>query len=303
MAAQLAADKGLAGVGCGRSAWTAPTTRPWPSALDGNAPAQKDSLAGPTSTSTSPSKVELAPLKADAAAPTSAVSAGGDDHDNDLDASLRQLHLRPTRTPAIGPERRHGCCPTVVPKGHRISEGSMIEFTDGRSELVVPRFKEPTLNVFFYVNDPTHDYVVARKGSGDCANAAFVFVPPADALPPSSSGTSGTSGTTTTTTTTPQNQHTTTRSTGDRHLHLCRDVAGSADAARLPSADPGPQGTPIGIHDRLRHRRSESVLSRQRNGAGGVSLRHQPSRRLRGSPHVFRRLCQRRLHLLAVRGK
>jgi hypothetical protein len=38
---------------------------------------------------------------------------------------------------------------------------------------------EPTLNAYHYAADPADDYVVTRTSSGDCANAAFIFVPAA----------------------------------------------------------------------------------------------------------------------------
>jgi hypothetical protein len=38
---------------------------------------------------------------------------------------------------------------------------------------------EADLQVFHYADNPADDYVVARTSNGDCANAAFIFVPPA----------------------------------------------------------------------------------------------------------------------------
>ncbi len=37
---------------------------------------------------------------------------------------------------------------------------------------------EPGLDVYHFAADPTYDYVIAAKTSGDCADAAFVFTPP-----------------------------------------------------------------------------------------------------------------------------
>ena len=67
--------------------------------------------------------------------------------------------------------------PSGRPSGGRISEGSMIDFTTGDPNLSCLD-NEATLNVYFFDSDPTHDYVITRKSSGDCANAAFIFVPP-----------------------------------------------------------------------------------------------------------------------------
>jgi hypothetical protein len=36
---------------------------------------------------------------------------------------------------------------------------------------------EPALQVFHYDSNPADDYVIARTSSGDCANAAFIFLP------------------------------------------------------------------------------------------------------------------------------
>ena len=38
---------------------------------------------------------------------------------------------------------------------------------------------EPTLQVYQFAGNPGDDYVIARTSSGDCADAAFIFVPPA----------------------------------------------------------------------------------------------------------------------------
>ena len=36
---------------------------------------------------------------------------------------------------------------------------------------------EPSLLVYHDASNPADDYVVARRSSGDCADAAFIFVP------------------------------------------------------------------------------------------------------------------------------
>jgi hypothetical protein len=117
--------------------------------------------------------------------------------------------------------------PSAAPSGRRISEGSMIDFTTADPHLSCLD-NEATLDVYFFDNDPTHDYVIARKSSGDCANAAFVFVPPTPTAP---------SGTTTTTTIPPPATPT---------INSYAGMWQGAQTRVLPSADPGTQGMLIG---------------------------------------------------------
>jgi hypothetical protein len=102
---------------------------------------------------------------------------------------------------------------------------------------------EATLNVYFFVNDPLYDYVVTRKSTGDCANAAFVFVPPTSATP------SGSTTTTTTATTTPSTTPTTQPTPPAAPSTAVATYAGTWQGGQtriLPSADPGTGGTLIG---------------------------------------------------------
>ena len=113
----------------------------------------------------------------------------------------------------------------------------MIDFTTAD-----PNFEcldsESALNVYFYVKDPLDDYVVTRKSAGDCANAAFVFVPPTpDTTPPS---------TTTTTTTTAPPATTQPAAPAATAPYSYGGTWQGAQTRVLPSADPGDQGTLIG---------------------------------------------------------
>ena len=95
MAAQMAQDNGIAGVGIWALGMDGSNDQAMVSALDGNAPAQKDDLAGPSSTSTSPNPVELAPLKVSAPSTSTGRTAGGDDDDHGADGSPADpLYLR-----------------------------------------------------------------------------------------------------------------------------------------------------------------------------------------------------------------
>ena len=239
LAAQMAQENGIGGVGVWALGMDGSHDQAMVSALDGNAPAQKDQLAGPSSTSTSPNPVELAPLKATS---PSVGAAGQQTTTTTTTPSTTSTTTAPVAAPPVfytyagnwlGTQTR--VLPSAVPAGHRISEGSMTNFTTAD-----PSFScldnEAALDVYFFVSDPTHDYVIARKASGDCANAAFVFVPP---VPPAPSGT-----TTTTTTTPPPTTPPTTPATG-----VLYSYAGTWQGAQtrvLPSADPGSQGLLIG---------------------------------------------------------
>ena len=232
LAAKMAQENGIGGVGVWALGMDGSHDQAMVSALDGNAPAQKDQLAGPSSTSTSPNPVELAPLKT-----TSPPAGGVGQQTTSTTSTTAPAAAAPpvTYTYAgnwLGTQTR--VLPSAVPAGHRISEGSMITFTTAD-----PSFScldnEAALDVYFFVSDPTDDYVIARKSSGDCANAAFVFVPPVPTAP---------SSTTTTTTTPPPTTQPTPPATG-----VVYSYAGTWQAAQtrvLPSADPGTQGTFIG---------------------------------------------------------
>ena len=235
-AAQMAQNNNLAGVGIWALGMDGSNDQSMVSALDGNAPAEKDTLAGPSSTSTSPHPVELAPMSKDAA-PSSGTSAPQTSTTTSTTTSPPPVAGPPVSyTYAgnwLGTQTR--VLPTIVPKGPRISEGSMIDFTTADPTLSCLD-NEASLNVYFYDNDPTHDYVVARKATGDCVNAAFVFIPPANA--PTSTTTTTTPPTTTTPTTQPAAPPTGTFT-----------YAGTwqgTPARVLPSADPGPSGTLVG---------------------------------------------------------
>jgi len=247
LAAQLASNNGIGGVGIWALGMDGSNDQAMVSALDGNAPAQKDVLAGPTSTSTSPKPVELAPLKA---TPGSTVVAGS--------ATTTTTTAPPVAAPPvaytyggnwIGTQTR--VLPSAAPTGRRILEGSMIDFTTAD-----PNFEcldsESALNVYFYVNDPLDDYVVTRKSAGDCANAVFVFVPPAPVTTASSTTTTTTAPPTTappSTTPTPPPPPTPPAAPAAPATTTLYSYGGTWQGAQtrvLPSADPDNQGTLIG---------------------------------------------------------
>jgi GH18 family chitinase len=234
LAAQMAQENGIGGVGVWALGMDGSNDQAMVSALDGNAPAKKDVLAGPTSTSTSPNPVELAPLKS-TSSPADAVGQ-------------QPTTTTSTTAPAAGPPASYTYAgnwlgtqtpvlPSAIPTGRRISEGSMIDFTTADPHLSCLD-NEASLDVYFFDSDPTHDYVVARKSSGDCANAVFVFVPPVPTAP---------SSTTTTTTTLPPTAQPSTTTPASPAVYSYAGTWQGAVTRVLPSAAPGSQGTLIGI--------------------------------------------------------
>jgi len=117
----------------------------------------------------------------------------------------------------------------------------MIDFTTADPNFACLD-SESALNVYFYVNDPLDDYVVTRKSAGDCANAAFVFVPPAPVTAPSSTTTTTTAPPTTTPTTPPTQPAAPAATAPYSYAGMWQ----GAQTRVLPSADPGNQGTLIG---------------------------------------------------------
>ncbi len=282
LAAQMAQENGIGGVGVWALGMDGSNDQAMVSALDGNAPAKKDVLAGPSSTSTSPNPVELAPLKA-TSPPADAVGQQPTTTSTTAPVAAAPPASYTYAGNWLGTQTQ--VLPSAVPSGRRISEGSMIDFTTADPNLSCLD-NEAALDVYFFDSDPTHDYVIARKSSGDCANAAFVFVPPTATAP---------SGATTTTTTTPPPP-----ATPATRRPACTPTPGSWQGAQtrvLAERRPRNPRHAHRNHDGLHHSRSEPVVSRQRTELAGVPLRRQPGRRLRGRPHLLGGLRQRGLHL------
>jgi len=236
MAAQMAQDNGIAGVGIWALGMDGSNDQAMVSALDGNAPAQKDDLAGPSSTSTSPNPVELAPLKV-AAPSTSALGQPAASTTTTTTTTAPPPATAPLYTYAgnwLGTSTR--VLPSAVPTGHHILEGSMIDFLTADPNLECLD-NEPALNVYFYDNDPGLDYVIARKSSGDCANAAFVFVSPTPTT---------TTASTTTTTTAPTTTTTTQPPAAATVLYSYAGTWQGTQTRVLPSAVPTGQGNLVG---------------------------------------------------------
>jgi len=71
-----------------------------------------------------------------------------------------------------------GLIGTVAPGGASSAHGKLTGFVTADPNLQCLS-NESALDVYHFPSDPTHNYVIARKSAGDCADAAFVFVPSA----------------------------------------------------------------------------------------------------------------------------
>ena len=68
--------------------------------------------------------------------------------------------------------------PSAVPRGQGNLVGTMTAFLTADPNLTCLD-SETTLQVYQFAGNTGGDYVIARTSSGDCADAAFIFVPPA----------------------------------------------------------------------------------------------------------------------------
>jgi hypothetical protein len=205
MAAELAQNNGIAGVGIWALGMDGNNDQAMVSALDGNAPAKKDTLAGPSSTSTSPAAEEVAPMQlgSSGTSPTT-TTVPLDPSTTGAPAASTETSTTALQSPAtftysgdwIG--AMTPVIPTAVPAGRRTLLGTMTDFTTTDPKLSCLT-DGPALNVYAVLSDPAHFYVIARESVGDCANAAFDF----GALPTDAPASPSTSTTTTSSTPSP----------------------------------------------------------------------------------------------------
>ena len=190
LAAQMAQQSGIGGVGTWALGMDGGNDQAMVSALDGNAPAQKDQLPGPSSTSTSPGPVVVAPLGAAAASGSS--SDTGSTTSSSTTTSTTTTTAQPaaagaTPTTAVWDGSTVTLQQATIGAGRRSLVGTVTGFTSS-----IPRLsclsKEPSLNVFTLEADPGSDWVIARKSLGDCADATFTFTPPSSSTATTSAG-------------------------------------------------------------------------------------------------------------------
>ncbi len=199
LAAQLSEQYGLGGVGIWALGMDGSNDAAMVSALDGMAPASKDTLAGPTSTSSShggPATV-AAPVAAPAAAPAATPQASPPPAVAPVTSSPSPARTpRPTGGPHPVSAPVSKPPPTTQPppsysyqgsweggtvtlikspagSGTRSSVGTLVGFTTNDPELGCLA-TESSLGVYSFSSDPGVLYVLARIPH-DCAGATFSF--------------------------------------------------------------------------------------------------------------------------------
>jgi hypothetical protein len=183
MAAHMAQTNGIGGVGIWALGMDGSNDQAMVSALDGNAPAQKDALAGPSSTSSSASPTQ--PTGSSATAPSTTGS------------TTSTSGAAPTTTTTST------TLPAFIYQGQW--EGNQVDLTPGRTAKGLqtllgplaafntsnPKYEclssEAVLDVYAINGDPSHDYVIARRAAGDCMDAVFLFA--ATTAPPATTTT------------------------------------------------------------------------------------------------------------------
>jgi Glycosyl hydrolases family 18 len=185
MGAQLAQQYGLGGVGIWALGMDGSDDAAMVSALDGQVPAQKDELPGPSGTSSSSESVPDArpqsaapPPVAAAAAATTTTSVTGTPRRSPAPTA------RPTPTTTTTTQATYttggmwqgqpvALARMSAPSGSRTELGILTAFVTNDPALSC--LTKDALEVFSLSADPSHDYVLAREPT-DCANAAFAFV-------------------------------------------------------------------------------------------------------------------------------
>jgi hypothetical protein len=206
LAAQMAQSNGIDGVGIWALGMDGDNDQAMVSALDGHAPAQKDRLAGPSSTSSSPGPPSgaassgqnlapqriVAPAHGSSTAPTTATAP------TTRPSSVPPPPTRPLAAPkpaapkpvltSISSGTWNGAPTPIVPTpivgGRRTLVGDLTGFTTNDPRLGCLSH-EPSLKVFSLAGDPGDYWVIARPDLGDCAGATFTFMAPSVRSPTS----------------------------------------------------------------------------------------------------------------------
>ena len=188
MAAELSQQYGLGGVGIWALGMDGSEDVAMVSALDGQAPAQKDVLPGPSATSPATQSTATAPPSSASpsgaavpAAPTTTAVTGAQrsalPNPPPRPAATTTTTTRATYT-SRGSWQEQSVALTRVsaPSGSRTDLGVLTGFVTNDPALSC--LEQDALEVFSLSADPSRDYVLARKPS-DCTNAAFAFTAPA----------------------------------------------------------------------------------------------------------------------------
>jgi hypothetical protein len=177
MGAQLAQQDGLAGVGAWALGMDGSHDAAIVSALDGHAPADKDALVGPSSTSPSP-----APSSDAGGAPSSGGPTSGFAPAANVPEGPSSTPSTPSTTPTTAPLQYEGTwqgdsvkltTSNPVASGNLTPIGTLSGFTtnDPRFSCLMP---EPVLQVYSLEADPDHYYVVTQTPN-DCVDGSFTF--------------------------------------------------------------------------------------------------------------------------------
>ena len=220
LAAKLAQSMNLGGVGIWALGMDGSSDQAMVSALDGSAPAQKDALAGPTHTTTSPPPA--AAISPNVVTPTPpAVTATRVPVAPTVTATRVPAAPSPTSGTTAPVSRDYsfagtwlGAAVSLIPgalgSGQRNQVGTLSSFATNDASFSCLE-SDLTLRVYSFTGDPAHFYLVTTKGK-DCAGGVFLFgatplpsttttTHPPTSTSPSTTTTSTTSTTTTTSTT------------------------------------------------------------------------------------------------------
>ncbi len=194
LAAQMAQVNGIAGVGIWALGMDGDSDQAMVSALDGNAPPQKDLLAGPSSTSSSASPAAVAPPRS---APQRASSSTTSSTAPPTTTTTPTTSAPVPPAPAAAPRpvaaytysgtwngAQTPLVPAVIGSGRRTLLGTMTGFTTTNPRLACLS-GQPSLDVFSLAGDPGQDWVVTRENLGDCTTSTFDFSAPATPSTPS----------------------------------------------------------------------------------------------------------------------
>ncbi len=191
MAARLAKENGIAGVGFWTLGMNGPSDAPMIAALEGKAPTPQQMRTGPASTSVSPGLPKVAARRGSSIAAPQARSttpktpAGSSTTTSTTSTSQPAAVAQPVSYTYGGDFQGAGTrvLPSAPPSGPSTLEGTMTEFVTADPKLDCLD-KAPLLDVYHYADDPADDYVIAQTSIGDCVDGAFMFELAAPAAAP-----------------------------------------------------------------------------------------------------------------------
>ena len=192
MAARLAKENGIAGVGFWTLGMNGQSDATMVAAIEGKVQVPKRLRTGPSSTSASPALAEVAPLQSSSIAlpAQSTTTTGASPSTSTTTSTTSTTQPAAAAAPAVsstyggnwqGAQTR--VLPSAPPSGPSTLEGTMTGFATADPKLDCLE-TAPVLDVYHYADDPAVDYVIAKTSIGDCVDGAFVFELPAAATAP-----------------------------------------------------------------------------------------------------------------------